>query len=143
MLCWTGVPAKRQSQRDQRPRAAHLRAHLREVRRMHCVPSIPAIVLIQVHYVHTLAVEAVVLHFRLTSRYPNLSHAWAVLCLDCKEIWLASRQPYFPNNIQAPLIVSLARDLQCGKAFKQESLLNGERIFPGQSYTDTSFRSFT
>lgn len=51
--------------------------------------SIPAIVLIQVHNVDTLSMEAVVLHFRLASCYPNLGHTWAVLCLDCKDISLA------------------------------------------------------
>lgn len=52
--------------------------------------------LIQVHYVDTLSVEAVVLHFRLASSYPNLSHTWTVLCLDCKEILLAFHRPHFP-----------------------------------------------
>lgn len=55
----------------------------------------PAVVFIQVHYVHALPVEAVVLHFRLASSYPNLSHTGTVLCLDCKEILLASHEPYF------------------------------------------------
>lgn len=58
--------------------------------------SIPAVVLIQVHDVHTLPMEAVVLHFRLASRYPNLCHTWAVLCLDCKDISLA---PWDVGNV--------------------------------------------
>lgn len=33
--------------------------------------------------------EAVILHFWFASRYPNLGHTWAVLCLDCKDISLA------------------------------------------------------
>lgn len=63
---------------------------------------IPAVVFIQVHDVHALSVEAVVLHFRLAPRYPDLSHAWTVLCLDCKEVLLAPHQPYLPFAFPKP-----------------------------------------
>ena len=93
MLCWVGGPPsvskiRTMSSSSQRPHQGGCR--------MHCAQSLPAIVLIQVHYVHTLSVETVVLHFRLAPGYPNLSHTRTVLCLDCREIWLVSHQLHFP-----------------------------------------------
>lgn len=70
-------------------------------RRQRALP-VPAVVLIQVHDVHALPVEAVVLHFWLAPRYPDLSHAGTVLRLDCKEVWLAPHQPYLPFALPKP-----------------------------------------
>lgn len=135
-----GAPAKCQEQWDERPHAVHLQAHLREVCRTHHALSIPAVMFIQVHYVNALPMEAVVLHFRLASSYPNLSHTWTVLCLDCKEILLASHQPYFPFVFLKWCIsfTSTTNRLTTRRPTKQQevTLLNRERIFPGQSYTD-------
>lgn len=85
ILGWIGVSAKCQWQPDQSSPQSPPQGDLQDEWGL----SIPAIVLVQVHDVHTLPMEAVVLHLRLASRYPDLGHTWAVLCLDCKDISLA------------------------------------------------------